>query len=120
MTNSYPVALPTNNTTGLAKLDYQMLRSVKDGNLEDVYRRLRQIVYEFNHGSPIATAQQIALLKRVHLVFATLAQLGAEIGALIDANPGHLSGVRMVLVTSCKSDPGHENLFVVVFKSPVD
>ncbi len=93
-TNSYPVPLPATNTTGFAPLDIQMVRSVKDGNLEDVYRRLRQVVYEFNYGSPLMHAQSIALLKRVHLVFATLAQLGAEIGALVDANPGHLSGTR--------------------------
>jgi hypothetical protein len=93
-TNSYPVPLPATNTTGFAQLDYQMLRSVKDGNFENVYRRLRQVVYEFNHGSPMVHAQEIALLKRVHLVFAMLAQLCTEIGVLVDANPGHLSSTR--------------------------
>jgi hypothetical protein len=90
-TNSYSASLPTSNTTGLSQLDYQMLRSVKDGNLEDVYRRLRQVVYEFNHGSPLQHAQGVATLKRVHLVFAALAELCLETGLLVDANPGHFT-----------------------------
>ena len=36
-----------------ALLDYQLIRAAKDGNLEDVYRQLRQLIYDWNHGSPV-------------------------------------------------------------------
>ncbi len=75
-------------------LDYQFIRAVKDGNLQDVYRRLRQLIYEWNHGSPIPSAQAIANLKRVHNAFVVLAQLCSEMGTLIDANPGHINVSR--------------------------
>jgi hypothetical protein len=89
--NNYAVAPPSTNTTGYGLLDYQLIRSAKDGNLEDAYRRLRQVIYDFNHGSPTPPGTTIASLKRVHNAFATLTQLCAEMGTLIDANPGHIN-----------------------------
>ena len=89
--SNYAVALPTANTTAYAVLDYQMLRSAKDGNFEDVYRRLRALIYDFNHGSPVRHAAMLTNLKRVHNVFAVLAQLCTEMGTLIDANAGHIN-----------------------------
>jgi hypothetical protein len=87
---NYAVAPPHVNTTGFTALDFQLIRSVKNGNLEDVYRRLRQIIYDWNHGSPVPSGQTLVNLKRTHNTFALLAQLCAEIGTLIDANPGHI------------------------------
>ena len=68
-----------------------MLRSVKTGNLEDVYRRFRELVTDFNRGNPAVHAQQLFNLKHIHMVFATLAQLCSEIGVLVEANPGHIN-----------------------------
>jgi hypothetical protein len=89
-TSNYAVALPTVNTTAFAVLDYQMLRSVKSGKFEDVYRRLRTLIDDFNRGSPVGHATELFNLKRVHNVVAVLAQLCSEMGTLIDANPGHV------------------------------
>jgi hypothetical protein len=89
--SNYAVALPATNTTGYQTLDYQMLRSLKTGNLEDVYRRARELVANFNRGTPTVQAQTLVDLKRVHMVFATLGQLFSEMGTLIDTNPGHIN-----------------------------
>lgn len=86
--------LPTVNTTGYQTVDYQMLRSLRTGNLKEVYRRARELVDNFNRGTPSVHAQTLFDLKRVHLVFATIAQLFSEIGTLVDANPGHVGTVR--------------------------
>ena len=50
--SNYAIAPPSANTTGYATLDFQLIRAAKDGNLEDVYRRLRQLIYDWNHGRP--------------------------------------------------------------------
>jgi hypothetical protein len=92
--SNYAVAAPTTNTTGYTALDYQFVRAAKDGNLEDVYRRLRQIVCDFNRGNPVVHASCVVNLKRVHNALVVLAQLCSEMGALIEANPGHVTGVR--------------------------
>jgi hypothetical protein len=89
--SNYAVPLPTVNTTGYGVLDYQMIRSVKNGNLVDVYRRLRQVIYEFNRGAPVSYASCLSNLKRIHNVIAVVGQLCSEMGTLIDANPGHLT-----------------------------
>jgi hypothetical protein len=93
--SNYAVAPPTVNTTAYGVIDYQLIRSVKDGKFEDVYRRLRQLIYEFNHGSPVPPGQAIVNLKRVHNAIAVLAQLCSEMGTLIDANPGHINGTPL-------------------------
>jgi hypothetical protein len=89
--SNYAVAPPSTNTTSFAALDYQLIRATKDGNLEDVYRQLRQLIYQWNHGSPVAPGQTVTRLKRIHNSFALLAQLCSEMGTLIDANPGHIN-----------------------------
>jgi hypothetical protein len=89
--SNYATPPPVTNTTGYTVVDYQLIRSVKDGKFEDVYRQLRQLVYEWNHGSPVPPGQAVARLKRVHNTFAVLAQLCSEMGTLIDANPGHIT-----------------------------
>jgi hypothetical protein len=89
--SNYAVAPPTTNTTGYTALDYQFIRAAKDGNLEDVYRRLRQVVYDFNHGSPVVHANCLFNFKRVHNALALLTQLCSEMGTLIEANPGHIN-----------------------------
>jgi hypothetical protein len=91
---NYAVALPTVNSTGYQTLDYQLLRSLKTGNLEVVYRRVRELIDNFNRGTPSVHAQTLFDLKRVHLVFATFAQHLSEMGALVDANPGHIGYTR--------------------------
>jgi hypothetical protein len=92
--SNYACAPPTANTTGYTAVDYQLVRAAKDGNLEDVYRRLRQVVCDFNRGNPVVHASCLLNLKRVHNAFVVLAQLCSEMGTLIDANPGHIKGIQ--------------------------
>jgi hypothetical protein len=98
--NSYAVNPPTINTTGLTyttsngdvqNLTLQGIRAAKDGNLELPYRNLRQLIDEFNRGEPIAFGAALTKLRHAHAVFALLATLCAEMGTLIDANPGTLA-----------------------------
>jgi hypothetical protein len=88
---NYAALPPTVNTTGYGVIDFQLLRAAKTGRLEDVYRRLRSVVYDWNRGSPVSHPQSLANLKRVHNALAVLGQLCAEIGALVEANPGHIT-----------------------------
>jgi hypothetical protein len=97
--NSYAVAPPAVNTTGLTYVDsngithnkrLELLRAVKDGNLELVYEYLRQAIYDFNHGNPMSFGGAIMRTRDAHAVFAILAQLCSEAGTLIDANAGTL------------------------------
>jgi hypothetical protein len=90
---NYSVALPTANTTGFDLRAYELLRSAKYGNFEDVYRRLRMLVYDFNHGSPVPHPDLLSRLQHVAFIFAMFHQLCIEIGTLIDANPGHINPV---------------------------
>jgi hypothetical protein len=98
-TNSYAMAPPTVNTTGFTYVDsnsithnkrLELLRSAKDGNLEDVYRYLRQVIADFNRGNPMSFGGSIARLRDAHAVFALLGTLCSEMGTLIDANAGTL------------------------------
>jgi hypothetical protein len=105
-TNSYAVAPPPINTTGLTYTDgngivhnkrLELLRAAKDGNFEDVYRFLRQVTYDFNHGTPMSFAGTISRLRDANIVFAMLAQLCSEAGALIDANAGTIYQAQNVI-----------------------
>ena len=98
-TNSYAIQPPTINTTGLTYTDansnvvdaaLSFLRSAKDGNLEDVYRSLRQTIDEFLRGEPMPFNAAIAKLRHAHTCFAGLAKLCSDIGTLVDANAGTL------------------------------
>jgi hypothetical protein len=97
-TNDYAATTPpTVNTTGFTYTDangnvhkkrLELLRSAKDGNLEDVYRYLRTLVADFNRGNPMGYTNTVNRLRDAHATFAILATLCSEIGTLIDANPG--------------------------------
>jgi hypothetical protein len=96
-TNSYAVNPPTVNTTGLTYVDgngmthnkrLELLRAVKDGNLEFVYQFLRQVIYDFNHGNPMSFSGAVSRFRDAHCVFAILSQLCTEAGTLLDANAG--------------------------------
>jgi hypothetical protein len=98
--NSFAVAPPTVNTTGLTSTNattgvvenksLQLLRAAKDGNFEDVYSYLRACIADFNRGNPITFNGEIAKLRHAHVVFAMLDKLCTEAGTLIDANAGTL------------------------------
>ena len=90
---NYSVAMPTLNKTSFDLREYELLRSVKDGSFEDVYRRLRMLVYDFNRGSPVAHPDLIARLQHITFCFAMLQQLCIEMGTLMDANPGHINPI---------------------------
>jgi hypothetical protein len=98
-TNSFAVSPPTVNSTGLTFVSaagptvnktLELVRSGKDGNLEDAYRYLRQAVQNFISGQPVNWESEMMKLRHAHGAFAMLATLCAEIGTLLDANPGTL------------------------------
>jgi hypothetical protein len=100
-TNSYAMNPPTVNTTGFTYVDsnsvthnkrLELLRAAKDGNLEDVFRYLRTVVADFNRGNPMSFGGTLARLRDAHAVFAMMSTLCSEIGTLIDANAGTISG----------------------------
>jgi len=89
---------PTVNTTGYTYTNaagigeaktIELIRSAKDGNLEEAYRYYARAITDFNQGEPMSFAGTIEKLHHAHTCFATLATMCAEAGVLIDANPGH-------------------------------
>jgi hypothetical protein len=94
------VSTPRTNSTAWATRTYEMVRSVKDGNLDSVYRHLRQTIYDYNRGTPSAQIDVLSELARTHSVFALLAQLCTEVGTLIEANPGHINSRTTGIGTS--------------------
>jgi hypothetical protein len=97
--NSYAVNPPTMNTTGLTFTDanskvqnqpLSLIRSAKDGNLEDVYRAAARVINTFLRGDPIAFPGVIQKLRHAHTAIAALDKLLSDIGTLIDANAGTL------------------------------
>jgi hypothetical protein len=96
-TNSFATAPPTVNTTGFTYVDInsithnkrlELLRSCKDGNMEDVWRYLRTVIADFNRGNPMSFEAAITRLRDAHAVFALMDTLCSEMGTLIDANAG--------------------------------
>jgi hypothetical protein len=91
--NSFAIAPPATNTTGLTTTKLQLIRYAKTGQFQKVWNFLHQVVAVFNQGEP-ATYQDIVMkLHDVHSTFVLMAQLCAEAGALIDANPGHFARI---------------------------
>ena len=90
---------PTTNTTGLTYTDangngikkpLELLRSVKDGNLQTVFDYLQAAMRDFNRGNPVTFNAALMKLRHAHTVFAMLDTLCSEMGTLIDSNPGSL------------------------------
>ena len=105
-TNSFAMAPPTVNTTRLTYADtngithnkrLELLRSCKDGNLEDAFKYLRQVIYDFNKGNAMSFGGAISRLRDAHVTFAMLATLCSEMGTLIDSNPGTLGKTTNVI-----------------------
>ncbi len=101
-TSSYAVPVPTVNTTGLtstnaagvvANQKLAALRACEKGRLQGVWNNLAGLVSQFNRGEPLSYSHMVVKLRDAHTVFALLAQLCAEAGALIEANPGRLVNV---------------------------
>jgi hypothetical protein len=91
--NSFATTPPTMNTTGLTSAKLQLLRYAKTGQFQKVWDFLHELLSIFNQGDPASYQNVVLKLRDVHTVFATLSQLCAEGGALIDANPGHIINV---------------------------
>jgi hypothetical protein len=101
--NSYGVPVPTVNTTGLTgtsgaggALGNQKLaglRACERGRLQSVWTNLAWLISQFNRGEPVAFSDVVSKLRDAHTVFALLTQLCAEMGTLIDANPGRFTHV---------------------------
>lgn len=102
-TGSYAVPVPTVNTTGLngtnpaaagvANQKLTALRACEKGRLQAVWDNLAGLISQFNRGEPVAFGSVVTKLREAHTVFALLSQLCAEVGSLVDANPGHLTNV---------------------------
>src|SRR5262249_2213445 len=102
-TNSYAVPVPSVNTTGLTSTNsatgvvghqkLASLRACEKGRLQGVWDNLAGLVSQFNRGEPVSYSSVVLKLRDAHTVFALLAQLCAEAGTLIDANPGRLTNV---------------------------
>lgn len=102
-TNSYAVPVPTANTTGLISTNPASgvvgnqkvagLRACEKGRLQGVWDNLAGLITQFNRGEPVAFNNVVSKLRDAHTVFAALAELCAEVGTLIDANPGHFTNV---------------------------
>jgi hypothetical protein len=97
-TNSYAMAPPAANSTGLAYVagsstqnkSLELIRAAKDGNLEDAFRFLRTVIADFNRGDPASFNGVLMKLRHAHGVFAMFNTLCSEMGTLIDANAGTL------------------------------
>jgi hypothetical protein len=102
-TNSYAVPVPTVNTTGLMSTNgsggvvgnqkLAGLRACERGRLQSVWANLAWLMSQFNRGEPAAFSDVVTKLRDAHAVFALLTQLCAEVGTLIDANPGHFTRI---------------------------
>jgi hypothetical protein len=102
-TNSYAVPVPTVNTTGLtstnattgvvANQKLAALRACEKGRLQDVWNNVAGLVSQFNRGEPVSFSNVVSKLRDAQTVFAALTEICAEMGALIDANPGHFTNV---------------------------
>jgi hypothetical protein len=100
-TNCYAVPVPKVNTTGLISTNTSTgvvgnqklagLRAGERGRLQTVWGKLSLLISQFNQGDPVPFSEAVAKLRDAHTVFAMLTQLCAEMGTLIDANPGHFT-----------------------------
>lgn len=101
--NSHAVPVPTVNSTGLTTTNspagvvtnhkLAALRACEKGRLQAVWDNLDRLIAQYNGGEPISYSDAISNLRDAHTTFAVLAEICAEIGALIDANPGHFANV---------------------------
>jgi len=90
---NYASPPPTTNSTVWSARAVAYARAARANDLERVYEELRQLISDFNEGRPMIHAHAIAKLREIHGVFALLDHLCAEVGTLIDANPGHLASL---------------------------
>ncbi len=101
--SSYAVPVPTANTTGLISTNtatgvvtnqrLASLRACEKGRLQEVWDNLAALLSQFNRGQPVPFRGAVGKLRDAHTVFVFLAQVCAEVGALIDANPGRFANV---------------------------
>jgi hypothetical protein len=100
-TSSYAVPVPMVNTTGLtstnaasgevANQKLAALRACEKGRLQGVWDNLAGMLSQFNRGEPVLFNSVVTKLRDAHTVFAVLAQVCAEAGNLVDANPGRFT-----------------------------
>jgi hypothetical protein len=107
--NSFAVAPPTINTTGLTYVDtngnvqnltLQNIRAAKDGNLQPVYNEAARSLGDWNHGDPVTSRGIAQSLRHSGVAFAFIAQAFAEAGTLVDANSGTIAPIMTGTTTS--------------------
>jgi hypothetical protein len=79
---------PTSNTTGLTRKKLELLRSLKNGNADQLMKFARGVITNFNQGEPISTQEAMTKLRDAHGVFAMMSTIFAEAGVLLAQNPG--------------------------------
>jgi hypothetical protein len=98
--NSYAVNPPTVNSTAFTYSDANgntlnqansNIRAAETGNLQYVYNALGKSIDSFLRGDPMSFRGSIMKVREAHVAFSCLAQACADIGTLIDANPGHFA-----------------------------
>ena len=78
---------------GVGNQKLAALRACEKGRLQRVWDNLARLIAQFNRGEPVSFNNLTAKLRDAHTVFAMSTQLCAEMGTLIDANPGHFTNV---------------------------
>jgi hypothetical protein len=94
---------PTTNNTALTAVNaagvtvnrkYDRLKRIQQaGDANQVVGDLAQLYRNFGAGTPIPYGEARQKLTDAHVVFVHLTTVCAELGALLDANPGHFSSV---------------------------
>lgn len=102
-TNSSAVPVPAVNTTGLTNTNATTgvvgnkrlvnLRACEKGRLQSVWDDLSRQINAFNRGEPMSFSDLRNKLRDAHTVFAAMTTLCAEMGTLIDSNPGTFKNV---------------------------
>lgn len=91
--NSYADQPPLTNSTGLSATKLSLIRSCKNGNMQNLYRFHRNLISMFSSGEPIDFAGLMTKFHDVSVAYAMLATMAAEQGVLLDANAGTLGVV---------------------------
>ena len=95
--NSFDVAPPTFNSTGLTFKDaagntidetLSNIRAAKTGRLQTVYSNMAQSISEWNHGAPINSMAIAQKARHAAVATAVISEAIYEAATLIDANAG--------------------------------
>ena len=93
-TGSFAAALPTANSTAPNTRQIENIRAVENNQFDMVYRRARQLAYNFLHGDPVTQPDMMKKLTDFQMAVLMMNTVCNEMLTLIDANPGHFQTVQ--------------------------